>query len=49
MGRKWDYELLKVLAWASGKNPNGLRRTIDELASALNINLKGGKKHEKKG
>jgi len=37
--KKWNYSLLKLLAQASGKNPNGLRRTISQLAADLKIRL----------
>ena len=36
---KWDFQLLKRIAEAAGKNPDGLRYTIMRLARDLNIPL----------
>ena len=36
---KWDFPLLKRIAEASDKNPDGLRYTIIRLAHDLNIQL----------
>ena len=36
---KWDFQLLRKIAKASGKNPDGLRYTIVTLAKNLNIEL----------
>jgi len=36
---KWDFPLLKRIAEAAGKNPEGLRYTIIRLAHDLNIPL----------
>jgi len=36
---KWDFPLLKRIAEAAGKNPDGLRYTIIRLARDLNIPL----------
>ena len=36
---KWDFPLLKRIAEAAGKNPDGLRYTIIRLARDLNIQL----------
>lgn len=36
---KWDFQLLRKIARAAGKNPDGLRYTIVSLARDLNIEL----------
>jgi hypothetical protein len=37
--RKWDWELLKLLSWVTGKHTGALWYTIEKLAEDLEINL----------